>query len=395
MRIVGSHPRRVKPGRRARRMGFLAGALALAWAVAGCALLLNPTALATKPVALFNPPEKVAFADMDYDAQMGKVIVPAADTGQLALIDPNTLAIDWISGFSNSGNAKQPAAGTASVTTGHGMIFALDQGLQQVDVIDPASKVILASAPVQALPELIRYVAATNELWVTEPQKEQIEVFSVVGDDPFTPQPNEVIKIPKGPQGLVIDPRRGLAYTNQPEAGTTAVIQVQTHGIIDEWGNGCSQARGMALDALHSWLFIACHEGKLVMLDAGNGGQQLASQIYGGGVDFVAYNSQLRHVYLPSADSALLAVFGVHEDPASPTGAPSLPQGTPRSISGTGSDAAPAPAFSLVRLGTADTAPQARCVTADDHGNVWVCDPARGQVFLIRDTFPAGGEAPG
>lgn len=39
--------------------------------------------------------------------------------------------------------------------------------------------------------------------------------------------------------------------------------------------------------------------------------------------------------------------------------------------------------------GMADTANGAHCVTVDDQGNAWVCDPDQGQRLLVRDPFQA------
>jgi hypothetical protein len=44
-----------------------------------------------------------------------------------------------------------------------------------------------------------------------------------------------------------------------------------------------------------------------------------------------------------------------------------------------------------VLLGEADTASGAHCVTADDPGNAWVCDPDHGQLLRFPDPFPASG----
>ena len=42
----------------------------------------------------------------------------------------------------------------------------------------------------------------------------------------------------------------------------------------------------------------------------------------------------------------------------------------------------------LALLGIVDTTNGAHCVTTDDLGNAWVCDPDRGQLLLIKDLFP-------
>jgi len=364
---------------------FLAGMCVIL--ASGCSLALNPTSLDVDPVTLPGNPGSIAFDDLLYDSRLGKVIVPGAGTGKLALINPDTLDVQVVEGFSQQSSEISGSAGTTSAAVVRGLIYAIDIGAMKLNVIDPSSASIIGSAPVQATPEYVRFMAATNELWVTEPVKEQIEVFSAPTADPFTPVHVGVISVPNGPEGLVVDRSRGLAYTNQSGIGMTAVIQVQTHGILDQWGNGCSDARGLAVDEERSYLFVACNEGKIVMMDASDDGKQLASQIYGGDVHAIAYNPRLEHVYLPSGASAILAIFGVSHT-ASTSGT-----ATPEASSSAGSPT-PTSTLSLVRLGTVDTALNADCVTVDDKDGIWVCDPSNGRLLLARDTFPASGTAP-
>ena len=369
---------------------FISIWLAEALLLASCEFALNPNQLNTTVIPLSAAPSRISFNDMAYDEKLGKVIIPAGGTGQLALIDPNTLEVKNISGFTESDAATNQAAGAISAAVARGLIYVLDAGALKLDVIDPSSGKLLGSTALQAAPDYVRYVAATGELWVTERVSEQIEVFKIPNTTPPIPISSGVISVPNGPEVLLIDKTRGVAYTNEPTIGKTAVIQVQTRGIIAEWGNGCSKARGMALDEQHGLLFIACNEGKVVMLDTANGGQQVTSQNYGAGLDDIGYNPRLHHVYVPSGASAILAIFGV--DPAAGlTGAPSattIPTATPAE----GSTVATALRLSLVRLGTADTAVETKCLATDDRDNIWVCDPNKGRVLLIKDTFPANGE---
>lgn len=346
-----------------------------------CSLKLNPYTLDAKTVSLIPDSGSIAFDEITYDTRLDRVLVPAAATGKLALVNPGSREVQIFEGLSGDQAGKTGGSRLSSAVVARGYIFLIDQGAMTLIMVDPASRVVLGSAPLSAPSEFVRYVPPTNELWVTQPEKEQIEVFSIPTADPFTPTHVMSIPIPKGPEDLLIDRVHGLAYTNQPGIGMTAVLQVQTHGMIGQWGNGCSQASGLALDEDRGYLFVGCSEGKVVLMDANNEGRQLASQSYGGGVDFIAYNPRLQHLYLPSGASAILAVFGIRQgDPASST---STPQESPTPGEGTG--------LSLVRLGTADTALNASCVAADQADGIWVCDPARGSILYIQDTFPAGG----
>ena len=73
-------------------------------------------------------------------------------------------------------------------------------------------------------------------------------------------------------------------------------------------------------------------------------------------VDFMEPSGKL---YVPGANAADLTIVAV------------------------GSDGA------LAVLGKVPTARGAHCVTADDLGNVYVCDPDHGRLLTFRDPFPA------
>jgi hypothetical protein len=368
---------------------IFAGMALLGGILAACGpLVLNPTSLAVVPIR-FNPapPEGISFDDMVYDPGLGRLLVPLDGTGRLALLDPNTLDIKYIDGFSKIDPTTNGQGGSTSAAVAHGLIYALDNSALKIMVVDPNKGTILGSTDVQSFPDFIRYVPATNELWVTEGDPEQIEVFSLANQNSPLPVSTTTISIPNGPEYLVIDNNRGLAYTNQPLSGTTAVVQVQTHDVIAQWGNGCSSARGMALDAEQGWLIIACNEGKVVILDTTQDGLQVSSINYGGGLDLIGYNSKLHHVYVPSGTSSVMGIFGIEigpkatktpnfHAPATPTPPPQIPTPTITIVT------------LMLRLGTADTGDKDRCIVNDDQGHVFVCDSANGQLLMINDNFP-------
>jgi DNA-binding beta-propeller fold protein YncE len=331
--------------------------LVLACLLAGCGRFkLNPYSLDTKVLPLhFNIP--ISFDDFIYDSHLRRVIIPAGETGDVVLIDPKNMHDQVISGFSQQVDPANPIVGATAVAVAGGYLFGLDQNTHTIKTIDLSTNNVVGSIPLKTAGDYIRYISATDELWVTEKNLNQIEIFSVSKDSPPTLQSTGNILVPNGPEGLVIDDGRGLAYTNRPNQSLTDVIQVMTHTVISQWGNGCSSAKGMAVDENDGYLFVACNEGKLVVMDINNNGFQITSQNYGGELDFVAYNPKLHHVYLPSSASGILAIFQFNK-------------------------------ISLRLLGTADTAIQSKCVTTDDFNNIWVCDPNNGQVFFIHDTFP-------
>jgi len=314
-----------------------------------------------KAVALPDGRGGVGFDDLRYDATLDQVLAPGGRTGNVDLVDPSSQAVMPIAGFSAqprfSGGHDD---GPTSADAGHGLIFVTDRTTRRLSVVDPATRAIVASVALASSPDYVRYVAPTGELWVTEPDQEQIEVFTLPDAPKPIPKRAAVIVVKGGPESLVIDPQRQRAYTHL-WVGATVAIDLNNRTIVAQWPNGCDGSRGIALDERRGWLFAGCAEGAAGVLDVDHDGQQLSNIRVGAGVDVIDYNPTLAHLYLPGATSATMAIVGV-------------------SASGT-----------LSLLGTIATARDAHCVAADTHATAWVCDPDHGQLLQITDSFPAAG----
>lgn len=309
-------------------------------------------------MAISSDASEIGFDDLRFSSELHKVIVPAGRTGKLVLIDPGSRKMEEIGGFSSQAAVGgDHGQGVTSADVGRGAIFTADRSEKTLDVVDPVSKTILSKTKLASGPDYVRYVAATNEVWVTEPHKSQIEIFSL--PEHGLPEPNHaaVIKIANGPESLVIDGARGRAYANL-WTDTTLAIDLHKRGVVARWKNGCRGSRGLALDAARGFLFVGCEEGKLVSLRASDG-SHLGEASSGDGVDIIAYAPNLHHAYLPGAASATMAVVGI-----SPSGKPAV-------------------------LATVATAADAHCVTADDIGNAYICDPQKGQLLIFHDSLPA------
>lgn len=170
----------------------------------------------------------------------------------LDLVNPATGAVTAIPGFSRTEKfGGGHGEGTTSADEGGGYLFATDRTGGELVVVDPKGNRIVSRAPLSAGPDYVRYVAPTGEVWVTEPDKERIEVFRLEGKDPVRPVAAGIIPVKGGPESLVIDGKRGRAYS-------------------------------------HLW------EGRTVAI-----------------VDIIDYSPSLRHLYLPGGKSATMAIFGV------------------------------------------------------------------------------------
>ncbi len=316
---------------------------------------------ASREVPLPGGTGEIGFDDLQFSAALNRVLIPAGRTGQLDLVDPATLAVTSIGGFSSDKPGSKGGGhgeGITSVDTGKSVLYVTDRTALTLNVIDPKAGKIVSSAKLASGPDYVRYVAPTNEVWVTEPDADRIEVFSL-SDNPGAPPAHAAfIAVKGGPESLVIDQQRGRAYTHLWKAKTVC-IDLKSHAVIAEWENTCEGSRGAALEEPSGVLFVGCSEGKAVSLDVANGGKILSSLTTPvSGVDIIAFNSKLGHLYLPGAKSATMAIIKVSEK-----------------------------GKKLELLGTVPTAQRAHCVTTDQQQTAFVCDPPNGKILAIKDPY--------
>ncbi len=326
------------------------------------ALVLATALLASSatmsPIELPGAKGGVGFDDLQFSRDLHRVIAPAGRTGRLDLVDPATGEVTSIDGFSSTSSAARGhGQGTTSADAGQGYIFASDRTERELVAADPGAKRIAGRIKLGAGPDYVRWVAATHEVWVTEPGRGAIEIFSFEAGPPPTLKSVGTIRVPGGPESLVIDPAGTRAYTND-FGGATFAIDVRSRSVGPRWNNHCRGARGIALDPARGLVFVGCDEGKAIAIDVERG-SLLGEAKTGEGVDSIAYSAQLGHLYVPAADSANLTVIGVK---------------------GRGE---------LQNLGSMPAARGTHCAAADDRGEVFVCDPGKGRLLAFHDPYPA------
>jgi hypothetical protein len=291
-------------------------------------------------------------------SRWGEACTPAGRTGDLDLVDPVTLAVTPIAGFTASASFTAGAhdSGCTSADEGVGQLFAIDQETMTVRVVDSTTLSIVATTTLAGGPDYVRWVSSTNEVWVTEPGT-GLEVLTTSPGAP--PAHATTISFSSlGPEGIVVDNTRHRVYTNSPIDSTYAV-DIAQRAIVETWPNGCSGfSQGLALDEERGFLLVACSQGSIVVLDVANAGAKLGTIAQGSGLDVIAYSPSLHHLYVPGGTSATLGILGV-------------------SAKGT-----------LALLGTAMTAQGSKCVTTDDLGHAFVCDPAGARLLDVTDPYP-------
>lgn len=82
-----------------------------------------------------------------------------------------------------------------------GFLFGLDQGTKAIMTIDLSTNIVVGSIPLKAAAQYIRYISATSELWVTEKDLNQIEIFRVTASagNPPSFQSTGAVLVPNGP----------------------------------------------------------------------------------------------------------------------------------------------------------------------------------------------------
>ncbi|MDB4956025.1 MAG: hypothetical protein JWO36_3594 [Myxococcales bacterium] len=326
-------------------------------------LLFGSSAIAkpeiAKPTKLALPDGEagIGFDDLMFSPTLHRVLAPAGRTGKLDLIDPKTQKIEPIAGFSADADkfGGGHGEGTTSADSGGGFIFASDRSRTELEIVDPKTMKIVGSTKLAGGPDYVRWVEPAKEVWVTEPGKKQIEFFAF--------EKGKLVRkgafdVPGGPESLVIDATRGRAYTHTWNDASVA-IDIAKHKEAARWKNGCKASRGISLDEKRGLLFVGCDEGKAMALDIARDGKQVGTADTGKGVDIIAYNPSLGHLYVPGGDSATLSIIGV----------------------GAGGK--------LDVLGSVAVAEDSSCVVADDTGHAYVCDPKGGALLVVTDPYPA------
>lgn len=320
-----------------------------------CALAAAAPAAPQATITIPGGSHGIGFDDIGFAAALDRVTVPAGATGNLVLVDPATNALTVIRRVSTPpADAKQRREGTTSAIDAEGYLFASDHDPVAIVTIDPRSHAILARTPLQGGPDYLRYVARTHEIWATEPGKQQIQIFklSVAPRQVLTPE--TTLHIAGGPESLEIDNARNRAYSNLWK-GKTVAMSLTAHKVLAEWPNGCKDSHGIAIDTAHDHVFVACGDGKVVALAPADGGKVAATTQAGAGVDIISYSPRLHHLYVPGAKAATLTIFDV------------------------------AASGAMQPLATYTTAPHAHCVTNDNRGHVFVCNPRAGKLLEIDD----------
>jgi DNA-binding beta-propeller fold protein YncE len=286
----------------------------------------------------------IGFDDLQYSPRLKKVLAPGGRSGKLYLIDPATNAVTTIGGFSTAPSFDGGHDfGITSVADTGTTLAVTDRSTDELVLI--TGDKVTSRTKLAGGPDYVRWVPATKELWVTEPDADQIEVFDAAGKSLAK------IAVKGGPESLAI--AGGKAYTHLWK-GQTVEIDVKARKLTATYANGCEGSRGIAVDEAKGFVFAGCADGTATAM---KDGKVIAKVKPIDGQDIIAWSPTKRHLYLAGSHSKDLAVVAVGDD------------------------------GSLKVVGKGAGASGGHCVTTDDAGHAYVCDPAHGRLVVDADSF--------
>lgn len=309
------------------------------------------------PISLPGVSAHAGFDDMDYTPSLNRIIVPGGVSGTLFLIDPQTNAVSKAAQVSPPRKPhRHRDEGTSSAAYAHGYFIASNHNNQSLAIVDAKSGTEVEDVKLLSDSDYVRYFATVNEIWATEPDAHQIQIFRAdfSAKVPILASIGTV-SIPGGPESLEFDPKTGQAYTNL-WTNETLAINVHTRKVAEHWHNTCHHSSGLALAPNKHLLFVACRQGKIVALNLTKPGTIAATAKTGSGVDIIAWNPTLEHLYVPGARSATLTILHL-----------------------TATD-------HLERVTTVKTAKGAHCIATDGKSKAYVCDPRHGRILAVTDS---------
>ena len=280
------------------------------------------------PISLPGASGVVALDYFAYDRATGKVWVPASNTGNVDVIDESSDAVSQVTGFKTGEvelRGRKITLGPTAVSVGDGVVYIGNRGDSSLCVIDALTlkreeclQVAPPSAGPGAAPDVVVYVAATKELWITTgappigvPSADKaIQVFDV--SEPRHLKLKLKIPLDGSAEGYAVDNQHGLFYTNIEEAGKTVAIDVRSHKVVAEW-KVHDDLQGLTLDSARGFLFVACGD-HVVSLDVAHDGRLIDSLVTGPGLDNIDFSSDQKLFYAAASVTATLSIIEVGND---------------------------------------------------------------------------------
>ena len=160
-----------------------------------------------------------------------------------------------------------------------------------IESLKPAEEIALAGKN----PDALLYEAGLKQLYVFNGSSASVDVIDVA-----TRKLVGSLKTAGRPEFAVSDGHGKIYFHLEEHVGGIQVIDTASGKIAATWAlEGCEAPTGLAIDAMNSRLFSACHNGLMVVTDA-NTGRRVAQFPIGQNPDAVIYDADTKTVLTSS-----------------------------------------------------------------------------------------------
>jgi DNA-binding beta-propeller fold protein YncE len=299
-----------------------------------------------------------AFLDyVAYERERARVWVPVSGTGSVDVFDTTSSTFTRVDGFRTAErdmHGKKRTMGPSAAAIGDGVVYVGDRASSEVCPVDAATLKVSECIKLSSPTDGVEYVASEKEVWVTTPRDQTLTILDA--SKPRALKAKTTVKTEGAPEGYAVDDARGVFFTNLEDKGGTLAVDVKTRKVTSTWNAGCGAdgPRGVAFDAAHDFVVVACTD-HLQILDAAHDGAPLGKLETGAGLDNIDVFDET--VYAAAAKAARLTVAKIDDGGR----------------------------FSVVATG--DTSEGARNAVTDGRGNVYVPD-SQGARLLVFSAAP-------
>jgi DNA-binding beta-propeller fold protein YncE len=318
----------------------------------------GPVRLTSRSVPLPGAQGPASLDFVVYEPDSARVWVPVGVTGSVDVFDTATASFTRVDGFKTTEKdvkGKKRTMGPSAATVGDGVVYIGNRASNEVCPVDRKTLKPGRCLPLSSPTDGVSYVASAREVWVTTPKDKTLTILDASKPDSL--KEKTTVKTDGAPEGYAVDDAHGVFFTNLEDKGGTLAIDVKTRKVKATWSADCGAdgPRGVAFDAAHNFVVVACTD-HLQILDCAHDGARLGRLETGAGMDNIDLLDAT--VYAAAAKAARLTVAKIDDKGQ----------------------------FAVVATG--DTAEGARNAVADARGNVYVPD-AQGARLLVFDAAAA------
>jgi DNA-binding beta-propeller fold protein YncE len=290
-----------------RVVRWFAAALLLVIVVLAAALIITGRPASTRSLrfdGFVELPMKAGLLNVfDYMTVVGDdLFVTNAITGAVYKVNLHRHAMPSAVDVSVLASKGAPRAVVVDPTSQ--LAFVTRSEANSVDVFDPNSMRLIREVPVAKGPDAMFYDPADKLVYVASGEAKAATLI-----DPVSQKAIGAISLGGSPEFAAFDPETKLMFQNLADTNTLAAVDVARRIVVQRWSlEGCHAPTGVAIDAANRKLFIACGlSSKLAIFDL-NLHRVIATVPVGFGPDSVAYDAELRRIYVTGLAGRLSVV---------------------------------------------------------------------------------------